>query len=174
MERKPLRTPLWAVVCLILTALFSSCSAIKTPLQGGGSGFIREGFLEYRRLAILPFEGDETGEVSDTFSISFQKKFPDMEIIERRKLKGLFRQENLHQGQLDDEIRKKIGRELDAQAVVVGRVLYPSITRWLLQIKIIDVKTGEILGRSLAEVDFMGALGVREGCDLAVQNLRPR
>jgi hypothetical protein len=160
--------------CLLSIILSSACSFIKTPLQSSGSGFVREEFLEYRSIAILPFEGDEDGEVSDAFSISFHKKFPDMEIIERRDLKGIFRRQDLQLGQLNEEVKKRISRELDAQAFIIGNVYYPSITRWLLQIKIIDAETGEILGRSLAEVDFMGDLGFKEGCELAVQNLQPR
>ena len=174
MEQKLLGVMTWIVVCLALPGLFSSCYPLKTPLQGGGSGFIREEFLDTRRLVILPFEGDETGEVTDTFFIAFRKGFPGMEIIERKKVRGLFREGDIELGQLDDGIRKRIGRELGVQALVLGSVHYPSITRWLLQIKIVDAKTGDILGRSLAEVDYMGAWGVKEGCDLAVQNLRPR
>ena len=174
MGKKPLRVTMSVFVCLALTGLFSSCYPLKTPLQGGGSGFIREEFLDTRRLVILPFEGDETGEVTDTFFIAFRKGFPDMEIIERKKVRGLFREGDVELGHLDDGIRKRIGRELGVQALVLGSVHYPSITRWLLQIKIIDSKTGEIMGRSLAEVGFMGAWGVREGCELAVQNLQVR
>jgi hypothetical protein len=174
MKEQPLRISFWVPVCLILTVFLSSCYPLKTPLQGGGSGFIREEFLDTRRLVILPFEGDETGEVLDTFFLTFRKAFPNIEVIDRRKLRGLFQQEDLHLGQLEDAVRKKIGKELDAEALVIGSVHYPSITRWLLQIKIVDAETGDILGRSLAEVDYMGAWGVREGCELAVQNLRPR
>jgi hypothetical protein len=40
-----------------------------------------------------------------------------------------------------------------------------------LQVQIIDVETGEVLGRSLVEINYMGAEGVKEACKIAVQNL---
>jgi hypothetical protein len=60
------------------------------------------------------------------------------------------------------------------QALVVGNVYYPSIVRWLLQVQIVDAETNEVLGRSLAEIDFMGAEGKKEGCKIAVQYLAPK
>ena len=173
-KRRWIKTLSCLSACLFSIILLSACSFVKTPLQSSGSGFVREGFIGYRRIAILPFEGDETGEVSDAFSVSFRKKFPDMEITGRREIKGVFRRQDLKLGQLNEEARAKIGRELNAQALVIGSIYYPSITRWLLQIIIVDTMTGEILGRSLAEVDYMGDLGFKEGCELAVQSLQPR
>jgi len=55
----------------------------------------------------------------------------------------------------------------------MGNVYYPSIVRWLLQVQIVDVETNEVLGRSLAEIDFMGAGGRNEACKIAVQYLVP-
>jgi hypothetical protein len=55
----------------------------------------------------------------------------------------------------------------------VGNVYYPSIVRWLLQVQLVDAETNEVLGRSLAEIDFMGAEGAKEGCKIAVQYLTP-
>jgi len=151
-----------------------ACSLIESPLQGSGSGFVREEILEYRTVVILPFQGDETGEVSDAFALSFHKKFPDMDIFGGRKILKILGEHDPVSFQLDEKTRMKIGEEVGAQAIVVGSVYYPSITRWLLQIKIIDTKTGGALGHASAEVNFMGALGFEEGCDLAVRNLQPR
>jgi hypothetical protein len=43
-----------------------------------------------------------------------------------------------------------------------------------LQIQIIDVETGEVIGRSLVEIDFVGARRMEEACRVAVQYLTPR
>jgi hypothetical protein len=55
----------------------------------------------------------------------------------------------------------------------MGTIYYPSITRWFLQIVILDTKTGEVMGRSLVEIDFMGAMGKVEGARFAVEKLTP-
>jgi hypothetical protein len=38
-------------------------------------------------------------------------------------------------------------------------------------VKIIDIETDIVMGRSLVEIDFMGAEGMKEACNLAVQML---
>ena len=172
-KRRKISTLLYFSACLSSMILLSSCSLVKTPLQSSGSGFVQDGFLKYQRIAILPFEGDETGEVTDAFSLSFRNKFNHMDIVGRKELRGIFRRQDLQLGQLSKDARTRIGREYDVDAFVIGSIYYPSISRWLLQIQIVDTMTGEILGRSLAEVDYMGDLGFKEGCELAVQNLRP-
>jgi hypothetical protein len=53
----------------------------------------------------------------------------------------------------------------------MGDVYYPSILRWLLQVQIVDVETGDVMGRSFVEINYMGAEGVKEACKIAVQNL---
>jgi hypothetical protein len=43
--------------------------------------------------------------------------------------------------------------------------------RWLLQVQVIDVETGEVMGRSLVEIDYIGAERVKEACKIVVRNL---
>jgi hypothetical protein len=50
-------------------------------------------------------------------------------------------------------------------------VYYPSIFRWLLQIQVIDVESGEIVERSLVEMNYMGTEGVKQAFKIAAQHL---
>jgi hypothetical protein len=163
--------------CLVFFGLFCSsiiatgCSFTSGVPQWSGSGFIREEFLDYKKFALLPFKGDTEGEASDVFAQSFHKKFQQIALTERKQLLGIFEEQDLYPGQLNEATRRKIGEVLGVQALIIGNVYYPSILRWLLQVQIIDVETGEVLGRSLVEINYMGAEGVKEACKIAVQNL---
>ncbi len=55
-----------------------------------------------------------------------------------------------------------------------GDVYYPSIFRWLLQIQVIDVGSGEVMGRSFVEINYVVAEGARETCRITAQNLTRR
>jgi hypothetical protein len=142
--------------------------------QWSGSGFIKKEFLEYKRVAVLPFEGDSKGEASNTFASSFHEKFPQITIVERKQFLKFFQEQDLYPNRLDEETRIKIGKVFDVQAIIQGSVYYPSILRWLLQVIIIDTEKNEVMGRSLVEINFMGTEGIKEGCNLAVQMLTPR
>jgi hypothetical protein len=165
---------------IISTAYFISfiittgCSSTGWVSQSSGSGFIRKEFSEYRRVAVLPFEGDPKGEVSNSFAQRFHEKFPQVALVEPKQLLGIIEEQGLYPDQLSEATRRKIGQVLDVQALIRGNVYYPSVVRWLLQVQIIDVETGEVMGRSLAEIDFMGAEGMKEACRIAVQNLTPK
>jgi len=161
------------LVVLVSLISISGCSLtqeIGVP-QWTGSGFLRKEFLEYKRIAILPFEGDPTGEVSDTFHRSFHERFPQMTLAGRKQVLERFQEQDVYYGRLDKATRSEIGKVFDVQAVVMGSVYYPSILRWLLQVIIVDTETDTVLGRSYVEINFMGAEGMKKGCDLAVQQL---
>jgi len=72
---------------------------------------------------------------------------------------------------LDETERLDIGNALKAQALITGNIYYPSISRWLLQIVILDTETGKVMGRSLVEINFMGAEGKEQGARFAVEKL---
>lgn len=156
--------------CLILLA--AGCSFYRGVPQWSGSGFVTKEFLRYKRVVVLPFEGDPTGEVSDTFAHRLHDKFPEMLVLERKDLPSIFTEEDLSSGQLDEARRIKLIKATGAQALVLGSIYYPSILRWLLQVKIVDTETGEVTGRSTVEIDFIGAERAKEACDLAVQMLK--
>ena len=154
---------------------YAGCSLFKEGVpQWSGSGFIRPEFLEYKKVAVLPFKGDPKGEVSDAFALSFHERFPEMAVVDRKRILERLKEQDLHPNRIDEATRAEIGKVFDVQAVIVGSVYYPSIVRWLLQVRIIDVKTGQSMGSSLVEVNFAGAMGLKEGCRLAVQQLKPR
>jgi len=168
MNIRKLLNILFGLLCV--SAIMVGCaSTVKVP-QWSGSGFLRKEFVNYKKVAILPFEGD-SGEASEGFTQAFHEKFPQMELVGPKQLLEVFRKEDLYSNRMSEATRRKIQETLGVQALVMGSVYYPSIARWLLQVQIVDAGTNEVLGRSLAEIDFMGAEGVKEGCKVAVQSL---
>ena len=161
----------FGLFCLFIITM--GCSSNGWVPQRSGSGFIRKEFFDYRRAALLPFDGDTKGEVSNVFARTFHEKFTQIEVVGQGQLLKDFREQDLYSNQLNEAVRRKIGEVFGVQAIIVGNVYYPSILRWLLQIQIIDVETGEVIGRSLVEINFVGAEKVEEACRIAVQYLTP-
>jgi TolB-like protein len=164
-----------ATLGLFCSSIFATGCVFTGGLPpSSGSGFLRNELLEYKKIAVLPFKGDPKGEASDTFAQVFHKKFQTIVLVERKQVLGIFEEQSLYADQLREATRREIGKAFGVQAVIVGNVYYPSILRWLLQVQIIDVETGEVMGRSMVEINYAGAEGVKEACRIAVQNLGPR
>jgi hypothetical protein len=165
------RSILWALLFTVVTA--TGWTQNRFVPQWSGSGFLKPEFSEYGSVAILPFEGDESGEVSDTFALTFSEGFPKMEVVTGKHLLKVFSAEELSPDRLAKtkrNIRKAFGTEL----LLKGSVYYPSILRWILQVMIVDLETDEVLGRSMVEINYIGAERIKEGCQFAVQELRVR
>jgi len=162
-------------LCGLLSLLFNvaGCSIMRAP-PSIGSGFIRKEFLGYKRAAVLPFNGDTNGEASNTFAEDFHEKFPQIELVTREQVWAVLQEQDLYSDWIDEAARRRIGQALGVQALITGNVYYPSVLRWLLQIQVIDVGTGDIMGRSLVEIDYAGTLGVGWASRIAVKNLAPR
>ena len=158
----------WFFLILFILVSVMACA------QVGGSGFLRKEFLEYENVAILPFEGDDTGEMSKAFARGFQKRFPQISILGGRRFLDDPREEKFNLYQMDDATRLKIGRRVGAQALITGAIYSPSILSWFLQVKIMDVETGRIMGRSTVEIDSLSATNIEEAARLAVEQLSPR
>ena len=139
--------------------------------QSGGSGFLRKEFLRYENVAVLPFEGDDTGQVARAFARNFQRKFPEISILGGRQFLDNPQEEKLNLNQLDDATRLKIGRRVGAQALITGMIYSPSILSWYLQVKIIDTETGQVLGRSMVEIDSLFSTDIEKAARLAVEKL---
>ena len=165
------RVSLGLVYVLLIVA---GCSSTVRVPQWSGSGFLKKEFLEYNRIAVLPFEGDSKGEASENFARALHDRFPEVELVGSKQLLEVFRKEDLYPNRVNEATRKKIQESFGVQALVMGNVYYPTIVRWLLQVQIVDAETNEVLGRSLAEIDFMGAEGVKEACQIAVRYLTPK
>ena len=155
----------WIFLTLFIIVSVMACA------QSGGSGFLRKEFLEYENVAILPFEEDDTGEISRAFARDFQKRFPQISILGGRKFLDDPREEKFNLYQLDDATRLKIGRRVGAQALITGAIYCPSILSWFLQVKIMDVETGRMMGRSTVEIDSLSATDIEEAAHLAVEKL---
>ena len=154
-------------LCLFLLMVFS---VMGCP-QSGGSGFVKKEFLEYENIAVLPFEGDDTGEVSKAFARNFHERFPEISILGGRQFLDNPPEEKLNLDRLDDATRLKIGRRVGAQALITGMVYSPAILSWYLQVKIIDTETGQVLGRSMVEIDSLFATDIEKAARLAVEKL---
>lgn len=173
MDFKRFRVFRLLILGLFYFSIFATgCSFTGGVPQWSGNGFIRKELLEYKKIAVLPFKGDAKGEASDTFAKTFQEKFEPIGLVERKQVLEIFKERDLYPDQLSEVTRRKISEVLGVQALIMGNVYYPSILRWLLQVEIIDVETGEVTGRSMVEINYMGAEGVKEACRIAVQNLR--
>ena len=165
----------WTEFMGIAMLLLVSYSAMLTSgCQSQVSGFLKKEFLNYQKVAILPFEGDPTGATCQDFTLRFKEKFREMEIFDQYRLLKMFRRETLYPNELSEAARAKISQTLGAQAVIVGSVCYPSITHWYLQVRVIDTQTGEAMGSSHVEMLNMGAEGMTQACQLAVEQLTPR
>jgi len=158
----------WFFLILFIIVSATACS------QSGGSGFLRKEFLGYENVAILPFEGDDTGEMSRAFARDFQKRFPQISILGGRKFLDDPREEKFNLYQLDDVTRLKIGKRVGAQALITGAIYSPSILSWFLQVKIMDVETGRMMGRCTVEIDSLSATDIEEAARIAVEQLSPR
>ncbi|MFH1798473.1 MAG: hypothetical protein ABH844_03925, partial [Candidatus Omnitrophota bacterium] len=150
---------------LILILLMTGCS------QPSGSGFLRKEFLEYQNVAILPFEGDDTGEVAKAFARDFHKRFPQIAILGGRQFLDNPKEEKFNLNQLDDATRFKIGRRVDAQALITGSIYSPNISSWFLQVKIIDTETGKMMGRSMVEIGSLFSTDIENATRLSVDKL---
>ena len=157
-------------IVLFLFIILSGMACAKSS----GSGFLRKEFLEYENVAILPFEGDDTGEMSKAFARDFQKRFAQISILGGRNFLDDPRTEKVNVYQMDDATRLKIGRRVGAQALITGSVYSPSLLSWFLQIKIVDVETGKMMGRSTVEFYSLSATDIEEAARLAVEKLSPR
>jgi hypothetical protein len=162
------------VIRVLLLIFFPIFVSVVTCTHQSGSGFLRKEFLEYREVAILPFEGDDTGEVSKAFARNFQKRFPEISILGGRKFLDDPREEKVNLYQMDDATRLKIGRRVGAQSLITGAIYSPGLLNWFLQIKILDVETGRMMGRSTVEIYSLTATDIEEAARLAVEKLTLR
>jgi hypothetical protein len=155
----------WFFLILFVIVSATACS------QSTGSGFLRKEFLAYENVAILPFEGDDTGEMSRAFARDFHKRFPQISILGGRTFVDDPRAEKFDLYQMDDATRLKIGRRVGAQGLITGAIYSPSLLSWFLQIKIVDVETGRMMGRSTVEMYSLSATDIETAARLAVDKL---
>ena len=155
---------------LVLLTLFFILWATGCS-QRSGSGFLRKEFLEYKSVAVLRFEGDDSGEVSKAFVSHFQERFPQISILGGKVFLDNFKRERFDVNQLNEETRSKIGKTIGAQALITGTIYSPSISSWFLQVKIIDTETGKVMGRSMVEIDSLFSIDIEKAAHLAVEKL---
>ncbi len=158
-------------VCLSLCLFLLVAFCVMGCAQLSGSGFLRKEFLTYENIAVLPFEGDDTGEVAKAFAWNFHDRFPQISILGGRQFLDNPQEEKFNLNQLDDATRLKIGRRVGAQALITGFVYSPGLLRWYLQVKIIDTETGQVLGRSMVEMNSLFSADTEKATHLAVEKL---
>jgi hypothetical protein len=155
----------WSFLVLFIIVSVMACA------QSSGSGFLRKEFLDYENVAILPFEGDDTGELSKAFARNFQKRFPQISILGGRKFLDDPSTEKVNLFQMDDATRLRVGKRVGAQALITGAIHSSSVLSWFLQVKIMDVETGRMMGRSTVEINSLSATDIEEAARLAVEKL---
>ncbi len=163
----------WKIWISLFSFLLTILSVVAC-LQKSGSGFLRKDFLEYKSVAILRFERDDSGEVSRAFASNFHERFPQISILSGKVFLDNFSDETFNPNQLDDVTRLKIGKTIGAQALITGSIYSPSISSWFLQVKIIDTETGRMMGRSTVTFYSLMATDIREATRLAVEKLSMR
>jgi hypothetical protein len=158
-------------VCISLCLFLLIVLSVMGCAQSGGSGFLRKEFLKYQNIAVLPFEGDDTGEVAKAFASNFHERFPQISILGGRQFLDNPQEEKFNLNQLDDATRLKIGRRVGAQALITGMIYSPSVLDWYLQVKIVDTETGQVLGRSMVEMNSLFSTDIEKATHLAVEKL---
>lgn len=99
-------------VCLSRFLFLLIVFSVMSCAQSGGSGFLKKEFLKYEDIAVLPFEGDDTGEVAKAFARNFHKRFPQISILGGRQFLDNRPEEKINLNQLEDATRLKIGRRV--------------------------------------------------------------
>src|SRR4030042_1492293 len=99
---------------LSLMIIVTACSFKMGVPQWSGSGFVRKELLEYKSVAVLPFEGDDSGEISNAFASNFHEKFPQISIVDRKRVLEVFRGRTLTPDRLDEKERLGTGNTLSA------------------------------------------------------------
>jgi len=158
-------------VCISLCLFLLVALCIMGCAQQSGSGFLRKEFLTYENIAVLPFEGDDSGEVAKAFAWNFHERFPQISILGGRQFLDNPQEKKFNLNQLDDATRLEIGRRVGAQALITGFIYSPSLLHWYLQVKIIDTETGQVLGRTMVEMDSLFSADIQKATRLAVEEL---
>ncbi|MDF1556104.1 MAG: hypothetical protein P1P84_23740 [Deferrisomatales bacterium] len=132
-----------------------------------------------KKVAILPFdsvvEGAQAPKIAgDLFLQDLLARGTFEDVEEPRYVAELMKKLKLRNTEnLDREIVRKIGEELQAQALIFGQILlfgvddHSNIVEFVMQVNLLDVKTGNILwsSRSFADASttWGQVLGVSEG-----------
>jgi hypothetical protein len=173
MRHDPLSTILHLLATSVVVFLLAGCSNVTVEVPRSGSGFLKREFLDYRSVAVLPFEGDHSGEVAEEFAVHLRERFPSVSVVDMLRVRDALGPAMVPVP-LDQKTRYVIRDRLGVNAVVAGAIHFPSIVKWLLQIEILDIASGEIVGRSLVEEQYSGALKKKAAARLAVENLQLR
>jgi hypothetical protein len=158
-------------VCISLCLFLLIVLSVMGCAQAGGGGYLRKEFLKYENIAVLPFEGDDTGKAAKAFARNFHERFPQISILGGRQFLDNPQEEKFNLNQLDDATRLKIGRRVGAQALITGMIYSPGLLSWYLQVKIIDTETGQVLGRSMVQIDSLFSTDIEKAARLAVEKL---
>ncbi len=125
--------------------------------------FRKDQFPDVKRIAMLPFVGDGSGEIADSIGLCLRQKFLDTEIIERTQMQRLASEQDLIKtGRMDRETMGRIGGILGVQAIIIGQVKIMGskdfwtgmpITIHSINVRIVNTETGAILMHMETEQD---------------------
>jgi len=154
------------------------CGGVAVRTYGKSATGERQ-YGKVKKVAVLPFdsvvEGAQAPKITNDFFLQDMLALETFEQVEEpRYVSELMKKLKLRNTEnLDREIVRKIGEELQAQALVFGQVLlygvdaHSNIAEFALQINLLDVQTGNILWSSRTFADasttWGQVFGVSEG-----------
>lgn len=161
-----------------VVALAMGCSGISVQTYAKQPTGQRQ-YGKVKKVALMPFdsvvEGASPSKIAgDLFLQEVLARGTFETVEEPRYVNELMKKLKLRNTEgLDREIVRKIGEELQAQAVITGNLLVmgmeenSEITEFLLQVNMLDVETGDLLwsGRTYSDASTSAGkiLGVNQG-----------
>ncbi len=171
------RRLLWAAGAVLLATIFGCAGATVRTYSQPPTGQRQYGKI--KKVAILPFdsvvEGAQAPRIAgDLFLQEVLVRGTFEQVEEPRYVRELMKKLKLRNTEgLDREIVRKIGEELEAQALILGDLLLfgqeetSEVVEFALQVNVIDVESGALLwaGRTYARssTSLGEILGVNQG-----------
>jgi hypothetical protein len=113
----------------------------------------REHFLKMQKIAVLPFSGGGSEEITNAFISCLAEKSKEVFIIEPYQAKNLFEEKTLiNTSRIDSNTKAKLKKFLGAQGLVLGNInvfkqkgKFKMSRSQILTIKIFDIETGSAI-----------------------------
>lgn len=115
------------LLCLCLLAISAGCAGSKVEpkrINFGLSSFFQP--EKVNRIAIMPIKSDRSAakvadRIRDELTVQILK-LDRFEVVDRYKVDQLLEEEGIESAELTDELAKKLGSKLKADAVIVGEI----------------------------------------------------
>lgn len=103
--------------------------------------------LQAQRIAVLPFQNSSddyfaAAKVTDELNLQLGK-LGEFELVERIRIKELYKEQDLDPNRIDQDTAVKIGKMLGAHGVILGNVLEYKKGKIGISIRLVNVETGK-------------------------------